>query len=95
MSNRKTSENRINKERYDRVMWSRVCPGCGDYVIHTVHKRSKKDVLDKGSKYMGTFHQCGGPDGHECWHMSNYDDNKPERQLYETFGQMAKKTTRK
>ncbi len=91
MSKKIESARRIDKARYDQVMWSRVCPGCGNYVIHNVHRRSKKDALDaRGSKYLGSFHACGRPEGHECWHMSSYDERKPDRQLYETFGQMAK-----
>lgn len=85
------SERRIDKCRYDKVLWYRVCPGCGDYTVIDVARRSKSDLMEK-SRYLGSFHSCGGPEGHLCWHMSKFDANKPERPLYETFGPMAKKS---
>jgi hypothetical protein len=82
-----TSANRIDKARYDQVMFSRVCPGCGNYVILDVVRRSKQDALDSTrSKYLGTYHCCGGPEGHGCWNMSKFDATKPDKPLYETFG---------
>lgn len=66
---KQVSKNRIDRARYDKVMFSRVCPGCGDYVIIDVVKRSKSDALARNSKYLGTFHTCGG-NGTSCWHMS-------------------------
>ncbi len=80
-----TSERRIDKARYDRVLWSRVCPGCGDHVVVDVVRRSKGDALDPG-KFMGKFHACGGPEGHRCWNMTCYDPKRPAKPLYETFG---------
>lgn len=82
---RQPSKNRIDRKRYDQVMFSRVCPGCGDYVIIDVPRRSKPDVLSRDSKYLGTYHTCGG-NGTKCWHMSYLSGDKP---LYETFGPEA------
>jgi hypothetical protein len=76
------SENRITKSRYDEVMWSRVCPGCGDYKVVDVVRRSKDDVMSPG-KFLGSFHQCGGPSGSKCWHMTKYEASKPNKALYE------------
>ncbi len=76
------SENRITKSRYDEVMWSRVCPGCGDYKVVDVVRRSKDDVMSPG-KFLGSFHQCGGPMGSKCWHMTKYEPSKPNKALYE------------
>lgn len=77
------SENRIDKARYDEVMWSRVCPGCGDHLVVDIHRRSSSDVLSPG-KYLGSFHACGGPDGSGCWHMTRYEPKRPAKPLYET-----------
>lgn len=79
------SENRIDKERYDRVMWSRVCPGCGNYKVVDVVRRSKSDALSP-SKFMGSYHACGGPEGSGCWHMTRFEPGKPGKPLYEVFG---------
>jgi pyruvate/2-oxoacid:ferredoxin oxidoreductase beta subunit len=79
------SKNRIDRARYDHVMFYRTCPGCGDYVIIDVVKRSKSDALSRDSKYLGTFHTCGG-NGTKCWHMTSLSGDKP---LYETFGPEA------
>jgi pyruvate/2-oxoacid:ferredoxin oxidoreductase beta subunit len=76
---------KIDKERYDRVMWSRVCPGCGDFRVVDVCRRSRSDVLDR-SKYLGSFHACGGQLGHRCWNMTMYSAKKPTAALRETFG---------
>jgi len=80
------SENRITKYRYDNVLWSRVCPGCGNYKVVDVVRRSSSDVMDRDSKFMGKFHMCGGPDGSKCWNMSFYEPKKPNKPLYEKFG---------
>jgi hypothetical protein len=77
------SENRITKERYDQVMWSRVCPGCGEYKVVDIHRRSSSDALSPG-KYLGSFHACGGPEGSRCWHMTRYEPKSPAKPLYET-----------
>lgn len=77
------SERRIDKARYDQVMWSRVCPGCGDHLVVDVARRSRSDVLDKDSRFLGTFHACGGPQGHLCWHMNRFDPRRPTKPLYE------------
>jgi pyruvate/2-oxoacid:ferredoxin oxidoreductase beta subunit len=79
------SKNRITKSRYDKVLWSRVCPGCGDYKVVDVHRRSRNDIMDS-SKYLGSFHACGGPEGSRCWHMTRAEAGKPDKPLYETFG---------
>jgi pyruvate/2-oxoacid:ferredoxin oxidoreductase beta subunit len=76
------SENRITKSRYDEVMWSRVCPGCGDYKVVDIVRRSRDDVMSPG-KYLGSFHACGGPMGSKCWHMTKYEPSKPNKALYE------------
>lgn len=86
MSTRTPSENRIDKARYDQVMWSRVCPGCGDYRIVDVVRRSRQDLMDRDSGFRGSFHECGGPDGHRCWNMSKYDARTPNKPLYERCG---------
>jgi hypothetical protein len=79
------SENRIDKVRYDRVLWSRVCPNCGDYKVVDVARRSNDDALSPG-KFLGSFHQCGGPKGSKCWHMTKFEPSKPSKPLYEKFG---------
>jgi pyruvate/2-oxoacid:ferredoxin oxidoreductase beta subunit len=76
------SENRITKSRYDEVLWSRVCPGCGDYKVIDTARRSSEDALSPG-KFLGAFHQCGGPTGSKCWHMTKYEAKKPNKALYE------------
>ena len=83
-----TSPRRIGTDRHDRVTWSGVCPGCGDYRIVTVHKRrgDSEDVMDRGT-YAGSFLACGGPESHDCWHMTK---NRESSRLYETFGPKAK-----
>lgn len=78
---RELSKNRITKERHERVTWSGVCPGCGDYRIVTM-QRFNRDALDK-VKYGGSYLCCGGPNEHRCWNMTKNVDAK---QLYETFG---------
>jgi hypothetical protein len=77
------SKNRITIERYNQVLWSRVCPGCGEYTVIDVIRRSKSDAMSRDSKFLGKFHCCGGPNGHKCWHMSCQSGDKP---LYEMFG---------
>ena len=42
-----SSEKRITKARYDRVLWSRVCPACREHLVVDVHRRSKGDALDR------------------------------------------------
>ena len=79
------SENRITKARYDQVLWSRVCPGCGDYKVVDVVRRSSEDALAE-SKFRGAFHQCGGPKGSKCWHMTKFEPTKPTKPLYEKAG---------
>ena len=79
------SENRITKARYDQVLWSRVCPGCGDYKVVDVVRRSSEDALGE-SKFRGAFHQCGGPKGSKCWHMTKFEPTKPTKPLYEKVG---------
>jgi len=83
------SKNRITKTRYDQVLWSRVCPNCGDYTIVDIHRRSSKDVMNqKGSKYLGWFHSCASPNGNKCWYMTPYvNDTRP---LYEHFGEKTR-----
>lgn len=82
------STRRIDSTRYNAVLWSRVCPGCGEYRVVDVVRRSRKDALDqKGSKFLGAFHACGGPDGHRCWNMTRYEEGKPDKPLYESFGE--------
>lgn len=83
-----SSEKRITKARYDRVLWSRVCPACRGHLVVDVHRRSKGDALDRSGKYLGTFHACGGPKGSGCWHMTRYEPNKPDKALYEVFGEV-------
>jgi hypothetical protein len=78
-----SSKNRIDRARFDAVMRTRVCPGCDDYTIIDVVRRSRKDAMSRDSRYLGTFHCCGGPNGHRCWHMSSFSETKP---MYETFG---------
>jgi hypothetical protein len=73
----------IDKARYDRVMWSRVCPSCREHKVVDVVRRSKGDALQPG-KFMGSYHACGGPEGHKCWHMSRWDPKAPGKTLYET-----------
>lgn len=87
MSKKQVSKNRIDIDRYNKVMFYRVCPGCGDYKVIDVVRRSKSDVMSRDSKYLGTFHTCGGH-GTKCWHMSYLTEGK---QLYETFGEKAKR----
>ena len=84
-----TSKNRIDITRYTSVMWSRICPGCGDYTIVDQPRFSKGDYLNPG-KFLGSYHRCGGPNGHKCWHMSKptYNSKKP---IYETFGPESRK----
>jgi hypothetical protein len=78
------SKNRVDTDRYKRVLFYRICPGCSNYVIVDVTRRSKADAMNqRGSKYLGTFHSCGGPHGHLCWNMTLYREGKP---IYETFG---------
>ena len=88
---RKPSENRITDARYDQVMFSRVCPGCGDHLVIDVPRFSKRDALDRGpAKYQGTYHCCAGESGDgnpQCWHMTKRTSAK--RPLYETFGPEA------
>jgi len=79
------SENRIDKTRYDRVMWSRVCPGCREHKVVDVVRRSKEDAASP-SKFLGSYHACGGPRGSQCWHMTKYEPKKPAKPLYEIFG---------
>jgi len=88
MSDKPTSDRRITKERHDRVTWSGVCPGCGDFRIVTEHKfrGESEDVMDR-RRYAGSFLACGGPDSHSCWHMTK-NGNAPR--LYETFGPKAR-----
>lgn len=78
---------RITRERHDRVMWSGVCPGCGDYRIVTMIRwKGSNDALDRRRTYGGSYLCCGGPEAHECWHMTK-DPNASR--LYETFGPKA------
>jgi len=79
------SESRIDKSRYDKVLWSRVCPGCRAHRVVDIARRAGEDALNPG-KYLGSFHQCGGPRGHRCWHMTKFDVRRPDRPLYERFG---------
>lgn len=80
---RPTSARRITKERHDRVTWSGVCPGCGNYRIVTL-PRFTRDVLDRNkAKYGGSYLCCGGPNEHRCWNMTK---NANAARLYETFG---------
>lgn len=82
--------NRLDKARYDQVIWSRVCPNCGNHTVIDIVRMSKKDVLSRDSKYLGTYHSCGGPRGYRCWHMTKFEPAKPEKALYETFGSKSK-----
>lgn len=85
---KQASDRRITTERHDRVTWSGVCPGCGDYRIITLHKRrgESEDVMDRGT-YAGSYLVCGGPHAHDCWHMTK---NRTAKHLYETFGPMSR-----
>jgi hypothetical protein len=60
----------------------RWCPGCGDYKVIDTARRSGEDALSPG-KFLGAFHQCGGPNGSKCWHMTKYEAKKPNKALYE------------
>lgn len=48
---------------------------------------SKRDVLSRDNKYLGTYHICTTNDA-KCWHMLSLSDDKP---MYETFGPEATK----
>jgi len=88
MSNKQPSPRRITKDRHDRVTWSGVCPGCGDYRIITRIKRrgDSEDVMDR-PRFGGVYLCCGGPNEHDCWHMTK---NPNATRLYENFGPLAK-----
>ena len=75
---------KIDVARYNKVLWSRVCPGCGDYKVVDVVRRGSNE--EGGSTFRGTFHACGGPDGHLCWNMSKMNLKRPNAPLYESFG---------
>ena len=82
------SQRRIDKERHNKVTWSGVCQGCGDYTIITQKRlRGSEDAMDNRRTYAEEYLCCGGPNAHECWHMTK-NPNAPR--LYETFGPKAK-----
>jgi hypothetical protein len=88
MVTKPASPNRITQQRHDQVTWSGVCPGCHDYTIITQVKLrgESEDVMDR-PRFGGVYLCCGGPNGHQCWHMTK---NRNAKRLYEHFGPMSR-----
>lgn len=59
---------RLTKEEHTARLSSGVCPRCGDYRLVRV-VRTKEG--DRGRpQFAGSFYACGGPDSHQCYHLS-------------------------
>jgi hypothetical protein len=59
---------RLTPAEHNARLSNGVCPRCGDYRLIRV-LRTKDDGMG-GSKFAGAYWSCGGPRGHECYHLS-------------------------
>jgi len=84
VARRSISPYRIDKRRYDEVLRTRICPGCGNHRVIDVQK--VLELTSGGTKYQGSFHCCGSEAGHKCWYMTKYSESNPGRPLYEHCG---------
>jgi len=61
---------RLSREQHSRRLSYGVCPRCGDYRIVRIVRYTEGDRPGSGPKFAGAFWACGGPYGHECYHLS-------------------------
>jgi hypothetical protein len=82
---RTPSQFRIDVKRYNQVLRTRICPGCSDHLVVDVIRR-RSSSMDDDRSFGGSYHECGGPEGHHCWNMTKFNPRKPSAPLYERSG---------
>jgi hypothetical protein len=61
---------RLTQEQHKRRLSYGVCPRCGDFRLVRVVRYTEGERPGSPPKFAGAFWACGGPSGHECYHLS-------------------------
>lgn len=61
---------RLTAEEHRARLSMGVCPRCGDFRLVRVMRVRSSEEPGGSPKFAGSFYACGGPDAHECYHLS-------------------------